>query len=134
MDSLKITLGIARAYAESLGYTIIEEDENSSGTSYYLKVNNGEDDMTLRFSDHAQPYYKWNGDEVTYMRNGKVYKASHDVEVIINSNFKLDLAPIWEFLQEYAPNKGNEDIRFLKEYNPDEPFQSDSDKERIQRR
>ena len=121
---------MAKSYAESLGYTIIEEDENSSGTSYYLKVNNGEDDMTLRFSDHEQPDEKWNKERVTYMRDGKQYTAYNDVEAVIE-DFELDLAPIWEFLQEYAPNKSNEDIRFLKEYNPDEPFQSDSDRERM---
>ncbi len=98
---------MARAYAESLGYTIIEEDENSSGTSYYLKVNNGEDDMTLRFSDHEQPDYKWNGERVTYMRDGKRYTAHTDIEVVIR-DFKLDLAPIWEFLEEFAP-EGSED-------------------------
>jgi hypothetical protein len=108
----------AEEYAKSLGYTIIDHDSNKYGTSSYLIIDNGKLDedgdsegpFTLRFSDHAQPFSRDNGEDITYMRNGKVYSAGYTIEAVIDNNYEIDLSDVWQFLEQHAPNNGN--VRF----------------------
>jgi hypothetical protein len=66
--------------------------------------------FTLRFSDHAQPFSRDNGEDITYMRNGKVYSAGYTIEAVIDYNYEIDLSDVWQFLEQNAPDNGN--VRF----------------------
>lgn len=103
----------AEEYAKSLGYTVIDHDSNKYGTSCYLIIDNGKLDedgdsegpFALRFSDHAQPLSNYNGEDITFMRNGKIYSADYTIEAVIDRNYEIVLSNIWQFLEDNAPTQ-----------------------------
>ncbi len=97
---------ITRDYAEELGYDVGRININNNGTSFYITVDyeDSDDAWTLRISDHPQPP---GGSYRERSWGGGRDKA--DVEAVIQ-NDKIDLAPIWQFLEEHAPDNGN--VRF----------------------
>ena len=96
---------ITRDYAEELGYDVSKININKNGTSFYITVDYEDSHAAwkLRISDHPQPpggsyrEREWGGG-----------RDKADVEAVIQ-NDKIDLSPIWQFLEEHAPDNG---VRF----------------------
>jgi hypothetical protein len=116
---------ITRDYAEELGYDVGRININNNGTSFYITVDyeDSDDAWTLRISDHPQPP---GGSYRERSWGGGRDKA--DVEAVIQ-NDKIDLAPIWQFLEEHAPNNGN--ARFSISPVDGDGFVSTADREKM---
>ena len=113
-EALNNALDVSSDFAEDLGFEVLKKDFNSAATSGYLKLWNeeAEESYVIRFSDHEQP----EGGSYYTNKNGDSGRQKANISVVI-TNDKMDLAPVWDFLQKKAKKNGDNEVRYsIEEY------------------